>query len=59
MMQVYPFLLAINHQGPLTARSFFELVGLHPEVVKVSVSEDIVGTKAVRQRCVLCSALRC
>ena len=31
--------------------SFFGPVDLHPEVGKISVSEDVVGTKAVRQRC--------
>ena len=49
-VQVYPFILLPPQRQPLTAQLFLSLVGLHPDVVKAASVEDLVGTKAVRNR---------
>ena len=51
--QVYPFILMPQERVPLTAQLFFSLVGLHPAAVRASSCEELVGTKAVRNRCPL------
>ena len=53
---MYPFILMPQERAPLTAQLFFSLVGLHPAAVRASSCEELVGTKAVRNRCRLLHA---
>ena len=48
---MYPFIGRLPYgAGSFSADSFFQMVGMHPEVVNVACVEEIVGVKAVKAK---------